>query len=372
VAILGRSANKQLKMKTNKIYEITFDTEETIMTATLSKANEVVMLMSSGTVIRFNLDDKNGKHLFSVKSIISYSDGGFDITAKTSIYTMDEIVVVVNDLKTHGFIHYPDKYRALHFWREDYHADISTYPIALFKNIDGVPHLVFGVAWNHIQIMNLDTRQVLTASKSLIEEGAEERHIEFYKKYTEDNKLLWPRPYDYFFGRLFISPDQKKFLSAGWAWGSFDCYNIYDIENFIMNNRISDLRVGGWEHENRPTCWVDNETIAVAYNPFREGDENATNDSSCEIHIYKISGNKVEIEKKIQIAENTIFFSRMYFNGAINSFVTVSEKMGLSVISLDGQTAFKEENIKPNQYSVETGCLLVADNKTILVYELAY
>lgn len=231
-------------MRLSKVHKTTFDTDETIMTAALSKSNEVVMLMSSGSVIRLNLDDRNRKQLFSVKSNFEYSDGGFDISAKTSIYTIDEIVVVVNDYKSHGVVHYPGKYHALHLWRKDYHADISTYPITLYKNTDGVPHLIFGEAWNHIQIMNLDSRQILTASKSLIEENAEERHIEYYKKHSEDNKLPWPRPYDYFFGKLFLSPDQNKFLSAGWAWGSHDYYNIYDIDNFINSNRISDLNIG--------------------------------------------------------------------------------------------------------------------------------
>ena len=174
-----------------------------------------------------------------------YSDGGFDTLAQTSIYTLNEILVVVNDFKRHGFVHYPDKYHALHLWREDYHVDISTYPIALYKNSDGVPHLVFAEAWNHVQIMNLDTRQILTASKSLIERNAEEKHIEFYKKFSEDNKLAWPRPYDYFFGKLYISPNQKKFSSAGWVWGSYDSYLVFDIDNFIYSNRISDIKIGG-------------------------------------------------------------------------------------------------------------------------------
>jgi hypothetical protein len=357
-------------MKATKIHDITLDTDETIMTATLSKSDEVVMLMSSGSVIRFNLDDQKGKHLFSVKSDIGYSDGGFDITAKTSIYTMDEIVVVVNDFKRHGFVHYPDKYYALHLWREDYHADISTYPIVFYKSEDSVPHLIFGEAWNHIQIMNLDTRQILTASKSLIEENAEERHIEFYKKHNDVNKLAWPRPYDYFFGKLFLSPNQKKFLSAGWAWGSCDSYNVYNIEHFISSNRISDLRIGAWEHENRATCWVDNETIAVAYNPFTEGDDNSTADSPCEIHFHKIREDNVEIDKKIQIADKNILSSKMYFNGALDSLIIVSDKGGLSVISLDGQVVFKDENLKTNEYSIDTGCFLVADNKTISIYEI--
>lgn len=357
-------------MKVNKIHDITFDTDETIVTATLSKSDEVVMLMSSGSIIRFNLDDQNGKHLFSVKSNIGYSDEGFDTAAKSSIYTMDEIVLVVNDFKRHGFIHYPDKYYALHLWREDYHADISTYPIALFKNADEVPHLIFGEAWNHIQIMNLDSRQVLTAAKSLIEENAEERHLEVYKKYSEHNKLPWPRPYDYFFGKLIISPNQKKFLSAGWAWGSYDSYHVYDIEKFISSNRISDLKIGAWEHENRATSWVDDETIAVVYNPFTEGDKNSTADSPCEIHFHKINGDNVDIDKKIQIADKNILISKMYFNGAMNCFITVSDKGGLSVISLEGQIVFKDENLNVNEYSVETGSFIAAYNKTISVYEI--
>lgn len=218
--------------------------------------------------------------------------------------------------------------------------------------------------------MNLDTRQVLTAAKSLIEENAEERHIEFYKKHTEDNKLAWPRPYDYFFGKLSMSPDQKKFLSAGWSWGSCDYYNIYDVEIFISSNRISALRIGAWEHENRATCWIDNRTIAVAYNPFTEGDENSTADSPCEIHFYRIGGNNIEMDKKISIADKNIVNSKMYFHKAINSLITFSDKGGLTVISIKGEIVFKDENIKANEYSVETGCFLGVDNKTISVYKI--
>ena len=76
--------------------------------------------------------------------------------------------------------------------------------------------MIYGVAWNKIHVANLTTRQVLTADKSLIEEGAEQHH------------------FDYFFGGLTISPNGKKFLSAGWIWGSYDACAIYDIEDFIF------------------------------------------------------------------------------------------------------------------------------------------
>lgn len=360
-------------MNVNKIYDITFDSDETIMTATLSKSNEVVMLMSSGNVIRFNLDDQMGDFLFSVKDdFANPPDGGFDTTAKTSIYTMDEIVVVVNDFKCHGFVYSPNQHSALRLWRQDYYAEISTYPIALYKNADSVPHLIFGVAWNHIQIMNLDTRQILTASKSLIEENAEEKHIEFYKNSPESNILAWPRPYDYFFGELFVSPNRKKFLSAGWAWGSCDSYNVYDIENFINSNRISEFMIGSWEHENRATCWIDDDTIAVAYNPVTEGDETSTADSPCEIHFHRINGNHIETDKIIQIAGQNIVSSKIYFNKKRNLLFSISEKDGLSVISLDGRIVYKDENLKSNEieYNNQIDLFIKAEGKTISVFEI--
>lgn len=359
-------------MKIRKLHEINFDADETIMTATISQPDEIVMLMSSGNVVRFNLNEKKGMPLFSVKSNTVYSDGGFDITAKSSIYTLDDIVVVVNDYKCHGFIHYPGKYRNLHLLRDDYHAEISCYPIALFKNEAGVPHIIYGVAWNHVQIMNLDTLQILTASKSLIAENAEERHIELHKRYPEDNKLPWPRPYDYFYGELLLSPDQQKFLSAGWVWGSADCYNVYDIKHFISSNRIAGVWIGTWEHQNRAACWIDNETIAVAYNPFidGDGDENATEDSPCEIHFYKLKGNSTETGNDIQIAGNFKLQSYIHYNRSIDAFIAFSHKTGLSVISMDGQIAYKDENLKVSQYDIRTGLLLETGKKTVRIYEI--
>ncbi|MEO1032549.1 MAG: hypothetical protein AAFX55_14150, partial [Bacteroidota bacterium] len=266
-------------MEITVAHNITLDTEEKIITSAASSLNELVMLLSSGDVIRYDINRQDAKRLFSVKSSVSYKDGGFDINAKSTIYTLDAIVVIVNDYKQHGFVHYPEKYKKLRLWREDYHADISRYPIALFKNDIGIPHLIFSEAWNHLQIMNLDSRQILTASKSLIEENAEERHIEFYKKHKEDNKLPWPRPYDYFFGKLEMSPNNESFLSAGWVWGSYDAYKVYEVKHFIENNRIADIPLGYCEHSNRAACWIDDKTVAVAYNPLEKDDESTTKDS---------------------------------------------------------------------------------------------
>ena len=55
-------------MEITKIHDIKFDTEESIMTATLATENKLIMLMSSGNVICYNINEQKGEHLFSVKS----------------------------------------------------------------------------------------------------------------------------------------------------------------------------------------------------------------------------------------------------------------------------------------------------------------
>ena len=66
-------------MNLTKIQTVTFDTEDRIITSALSAPNELVMLLSSGDVIRYDFKEQKGEHLFSVKSSISYTDNGFDI-----------------------------------------------------------------------------------------------------------------------------------------------------------------------------------------------------------------------------------------------------------------------------------------------------
>lgn len=352
-------------------HEITFDTPDTIITATISKPNEIVMLTSSGNVIRFNLAEQKGEHLFSVKSGIQYSDRGFDLSAKSSIYTLDEIVVIVNDYKCHGLIHYPGQYRVLNLYREDYHADITCYPIALFKNQNNIPHIIYSVAWNHIQIMNLDTRQILTAAKSLIEENAEERHIEFHKIHKDENKLPWPSPYDYFYGQLKLSPDKKYFLSAGWVWGSFDAYNIYNIDHFIQSNRISDIRTSGWEHESRGVCWINNELIAIVYNPFTEGDDDSNKETPHEIHFYQLINGKTELTTKIKVAGIELTKYEISFNKELNSIVAFSYRGGIAVISLEGKVLFQDAEFKVNNYNADINQFITIKERTVLISRLA-
>ena len=250
------------------------------------------------------------------------------------------------------------------------HTDISCFPIALFKNEDSIPHLIYGEAWNHIQIMNLDSRQILTASKSLILENAVENHIKFYKNYKEDNKLPWPRPYDYFFGKLEMSPDKNNFFSAGWGWGSYDVYNIYEVKNFINNNQISDKNIDGWEHSNRAVCWINNETIAITYDPIEEGDENVTKGAPNEIHFYKVNQKKPEIERKIKVEGLNIVNSKIYYNNAFKSLILFSNKIGTAILSLEGKIIFHDKNMNHDTYSKDLNMFVKVDDKSITICQI--
>jgi len=357
-------------MNLKTFHSFTFAPEDTVVSAALSAPHEAVIMLSSGLVFRFDMKAEKSEPLFSVKSNTGYQDGGFDTNAQTSIHTLDSIVVVANDYKRHAYVHYPGNYRRLHLHREDYYANTSRYPIALFKNEQGIPHLIYSQAWNHLQIMNLDSRQILTADKSLIEEGAEERHLEFYQKYPEDNKLPWPRPYDYFFGGLQMSPDQKSSLSAGWVWGSFDACNVYEVAHFLTQNRIADIYVAGGEHLNRPICWINPETIALASYPFEDDGKPATRETPHEIHFYKIEGSTSTLQKKITLWDMSLINTRFSFNQKLQALIISSEEAGMKVLSLEGEVLFSATDMPASTYYPNFDLFLTLEGNVIKVQQL--
>ncbi|MCX2680050.1 hypothetical protein OOZ15_08885 [Galbibacter sp. EGI 63066] len=355
------------KIEIQKRNEITLKTDDIIKTATLSAPNELVMLMSSGDVVRHKIKEEETETLFTIASKhVVYSDGGFDINAPSTLYTLDDIVVVVNDYKCHGYIHYPGKYHLMHIFRKDYHARASKFPIALYKNESGIPHMIYAVGWNHLQIMNLDTRMLLTATKSLIEVDAEEKHWDVYGAENFSDMNPWPRTYDYFYGRLEMSPDKQHFLSAGWIWGSFDLYNVYNVHNFINNNRISYKDVYAGEHCDRPVCWVSNNTVAVGHFDYDENKKKWHD----EIHFYKIDDKESEFVRKIKVEGFELSKSEIYFCKALNAIVLVGDEKGLAIFSLNGEIWFHDKEIEIDTYNPDLNLCLQWEDKTVKVYQI--
>jgi hypothetical protein len=355
-------------MELTKI-QITFNSEDTIVCATLTGIDEWVMLLSSGNVLRYRVGESSGEHLFST-STRGAAAGGFDITAPCSIYTLGSTVVLVNDFKTSGYVHHPDKGHFVHLYREDYHADISKYPIALYNNGDGVPHLIYAVAWNHVQIMNLDTLQILTAAKSLIAEGAEDHPPSFNVDIPGYKAHPWPTRYDYFYGQLLLSPDCKHFLSKGWFWGSSDWYNVYEIDHFLNSNYIASHTLVIGEHDNRVGCWIDNTTAAVAYDRVRDGDEEGDEGQAIELHFLDITTTKPTATKRIAFAAPDGVGGQLHYSKALNALVVLSKTKGLWVGTLDGAELFEDETFRAGAFYPELGCFMSVSGKTVTVYGL--
>ncbi|RAJ81903.1 hypothetical protein CLV59_104128 [Chitinophaga dinghuensis] len=363
-------------MKINSIYHKTVHSEQDISAAGIANSNELVFLLKTGQVCRYDFRNERWLSSFTIQDYFSYTDGGFDPAATSAVYTLDEITVVVNDFKTHGYIHYPGNYSALHLHREDYHANITSFPIALFRNPEGIPHIIYSKAWNHLQIMNLDTRQLLTAAKSLITEDAEEKHLEFYKTHEDNNKLPWPRPYDYFFGALSVSPNGKYFLSNGWVWGSFGCYNVYDIEDFIQNSRIKEIHVAVMDHSYRAMCWVDDQTVAITCHCFTEESEKDEEDKIAyekdyyEIQLFEMAGNEAKLSKRIGVHGINIVAAEMRYNNHLGAFVVYSAELGVVIISTSGHVLLQDKSIQIDHYDVATGLMLKTNGKEVQVFQL--
>lgn len=276
----------------------------------------------------------------------------------------------MNDYKAHGFVFNMQESYLLHLQREDYYSEFSRYPIALFKDAQNVPHLIFSTAWNHLQIVNLATRQVLTADKSLIEEGAEERHLEFYQTYKEENKLLWPRAYDYFFGQLQMSPDKRKFLSAGWVWGSFESHTLYDVTDFLTNRRIRYTQIFSGEHLGRTACFVDDTTIAIPYNPTLDGSESddSTTESLWTILLCDLKGE--EIARVTPKEHWNLGAATLFYCGVMQSFYIFSEEIGLAVVALDGSIRLHHTEFVPQFYAEQFHSFLKYQQNHIWLYQV--
>jgi hypothetical protein len=155
------------------------------------------------------------------------------------------------------------------------------------------------------------------------------------------------------------------------VWGSFDAYNIYNLQHFMTHPRIAYTPVGGWEHSNRAVCWIDSHTVAVVYNPCEEGDEGTVKDSPDEIHFYKMEGEEVECQRKIQLPRKGWLSAKLHFCDKRNVIFTNSEKMGFTAISLDGEVLIEVPELLGGAYDTRWDLYLKMEGSKACVYQIA-
>lgn len=327
-------------MKDIKTLLFQFDINE----VELKNENELIILTKQGDVYLYKIDMQIIELLFQIHPDkgIQYADGGFDLEAKSSIYTLDDIVVVVNDFKTHGYVYNGKEQYVIHISREDYYAEHSKFPINLYK--DGTTiFLIYGTKWNRVDVVNLETRQILTIDKSLVEVGAEQSRIAFYKEHKESSKLFWPSNFDYFYGELELSPNQTYFMSKGWVWGSSDSCAVFNREDFIHNHRINVVWQQYFEHENRSMCFVDDETIAIVYNTTMEDINDKDEDM---IKIVNIKNN-TEINISVSRSLNIRNYQMTYKD---EHFIFYSNIDGIIVLTKQGEIVHENHSIEVISY----------------------
>lgn len=362
---------KNLKIQTQKI--VFSPEEKSICSANFYVENQIVVLFSTGEVMSYDIVENHWKTLCCIEKFYLQH---FDLQAKTSILTFGEIIVVFNDFKTHGFIFYPKENTLFPIIRENYQVEHSYFPMAFFENQDKTPFLIYAVDWNRIDILNLDNLHITTADKSLIEVGAEQKRNEFYEKFPQfsQEKRPYPKPFDYFYGEILVSPNQREFLSKGWVWGSADSYKVFDIQKFIAENRISYTFDFQAEHEDRAACWVDKDIIAIGYNTEIEGEcsvfyeENAglfSKESPYVLLIFSRVNGNFQLNKTIKI-EKQVVDSFLYYDEALGVFISYSEK-GLVIFNEQGEIYVKE-NAPIKSYSPNQKKFLHFTEKEVLIY----
>lgn len=354
-------------MKITKIHQHIF--EKNIVAIQYKSAEELIVLLHDESVLKHHIQKNETKNIFTLKTSMKYADGGFDIDSPCSIYALDDIVVVSNDKKTHAIIHYPDKY-TIRIQREDYHANISKFPIALYKNEAQIPHLIYATAWNRVDILNLENCYNLTSDKSLIEDRAEENHAK-YANTEQYGYHIWPSQFDYFYADLKVSPNQKHFLSKGWAWGSCDSFYVFYIEEFISNKRIKTIDVGGFEHQGRAACWISNNEIIVCCNAVFEELDDADEKNPIEIVRYQLKGEKFEITKRTKVPDLKEEDFEFIFSKTLQAIIAYPKDVaGLLIFDLDGNTIFNKQHYKIEHFNPENLTFSTIEKNELSIYKI--
>lgn len=333
----------------------------------LAACGKIALFTSDGEVIQLDPDTGDTKLLFNTEDAVGYPDGGFDLCKAIDIHTMGDMTAVVNRFGCHGYVYSESGDWRMHIQRGDYRANITRYPLAFYRNDNGDVHMIFGVDWNHLQIANMKTRQVLTAAKSLIEEGEEENHLDYYKTHEEHNKLLWPTEYDYFYGKIVPSPDRKHFMSCGWFWGPFSALTVYETEDFITNPRIRKKVTIVNDKMINYACFIENDAIAVMCEPYPDGEDYIYDYcSSWRIEMYDLEGNQIgviPVEWELSNAE-------ICFDSHSGCLCLWSEKFGFAAIRPSGEILLHDDSFSPTCYDEENARFITLSDGTVGVWEL--
>lgn len=321
--------------------------------------DRLVYLNEMGHLRRYRPSDGNDELLVeTVPENTGFADGGFDPLAESVIDTLDGVVAVRNVYKGHCII-FIENCTPIRLIRPDdaggSYLKNTRYPFALFRNGEGVPHAIFASKWNRLEVVNLFTRQKLTALKSNIEEGAEKRI---------PPQGIWPCEMDYFYGELVLSPDRTKFFSRGWIWQPMDCGLAFDMQDYLENIRVRSHALYAGEFLTRGACFVDNDTVAIC------GDEDRWSESLRQIILMDFREEDREIGRITPDIPFDLKGVELAWNAEKTCFYLWGKEIGLAALDEDGRLIFHSAEEKVGKYDSERDCFLSWNENCVRAFSL--
>lgn len=143
---------------------------------------------------------------------------------------------------------------AVHLRRDDYHEDVSAFPLA-FSEWEGRTVVVHGTAWNRLDVSDARTGVLLTQRQPTTYQTGKERP---------------PHDLDYFHCGLSVSPGGHYIADNGWVWHPVGVVTTWSLPRWLGENV--------WESEDGPSrrnlcwrgyywdgpvCWLDDHRLAV-------------------------------------------------------------------------------------------------------------
>ncbi|MCM3170856.1 hypothetical protein [Paenibacillus sp. MER 99-2] len=194
-------------------------------------------------ILQTNIPDLNLLH--PVQIVIS-PDGA--VAAVSNVYGQHAAVYDLLDGK-----------EILQLSRDDYHYDVSTYPLS-FAYIDQRLILVHGTEWNRLDLTDVLLGESLTVRHTPIHHNDSSQNTD--EPDTSEHYL------DYFHGKLSVSPDQKWIVDSGWVWAPLGITRSWSLENWLSHvwesedgSSIHDLwQTMDWD---LPSAWIAPHTIAI-------------------------------------------------------------------------------------------------------------
>ena len=161
--------------------------------------------------------------------------------------------------------------------RGDYHAKQCSFPLALIE-VEGDDCLLHSTEWNRLDVTVIGSGRQVTTRRAPESPGEEkERESEL----------------DYFYGELHMSPDRGTFVSGGWVWSPYDILMAWSVADYIAGpetagRSFSEPTRSGYNWD-RPVAFVDNDTVAWAYNQKEAVEGDMSIDHPSELILHSIS-----------------------------------------------------------------------------------